>query len=56
MKCLERHRVVFMSVLELKGTRRASGDLIPNEKTGRREIRHSLFQSVPTPAVVVRSD
>ena len=56
MKCLERHRVMFMRVLELKGTRRASGDLIPNEKTGRHEIRHSLFQSVPTLAVVICSD
>ena len=34
MKCLVRHRVIFTRVLELKGTRRVSGDLIPNEKTG----------------------
>ena len=47
MKCLVRHRVMFMRVLELKGTRRASGDLIPNEKTGGHEIRHS---SVPIDA------
>lgn len=47
MKCLVRHRVIFTRVLELKGTRRVSGDLIPNEKTGPHEIRHS---SVPVNA------
>lgn len=56
MKCLVRHRVMFTRVLELKGTRRVSGDLIPNEKTGPHEISPLLFQLMPTLAAVVSRD